>query len=63
MPNLRIYPSGFIRCLSSTGFYVQMVSLLFQSLAQRQEFLQPGDDALLLGKRREGNHKASYIFL
>ena len=29
--------------------------ILFQSLAQGQEFFQTGDNALLLGQRREGN--------
>lgn len=33
----------------------------FQPLAQRQNFFQPGNDAFLLGKGREGNWQTAYI--
>ena len=44
-----------IQALISSVFYRFGGVRSLQSLAQRQNFFQPGNDAFLLGKGREGN--------
>ena len=50
-----------IQALISSVFYRFGGVRSLQPLAQRQNVFQPGNDAFLLGKGREGNWQTAYI--